>query len=129
MNLVILEGYLAAAPELRRTPSGVSVCNFRMATSENWTDKQGAKQERTEWHRIVVWGKNADNCAEYLAKGRQVLLEGKLQTRQWDDRDGNKRYTTEVVAQQVKFLGGGTKGNTQAPEAEMPADEPTPEVF
>src|ERR671918_2561807 len=105
VNKVILIGNLGSAPEVRFTPGGQAVANFRIATSESWTDKSGQKQERTEWHRIVVWGKLAELCGEYLSKGRQVYVEGRLQTRQWDDRDGNKKYTTEVVASQITFLG------------------------
>ena len=108
VNKVILIGNLGADPELRYTPGGQPVANFRIATSDTWLDKQGQKQERTEWHRIVAWGKLAELCGEYLAKGRQVFIEGKLQTRQWDDRDGNKRYTTEIVAREITFL--GTRG-------------------
>ena len=106
VNKVILIGNLGADPEVRFTPSGQAVANFRIATSENWTDKQGQKQERTEWHRIVVWGKTAEHCGEYLAKGRQVYVEGRLQTREWTDKEGKKNYTTEVVATAVTFLGG-----------------------
>ncbi len=106
VNKVILVGNLGADPEVRYTPSGQPVANFRIATSESWTDKSGQKQERTEWHRIVAWGKLAELCGEYLAKGRQVYIEGKLQTRQWDDRDGNKKFSTEIQAQQITFLGG-----------------------
>lgn len=110
VNKVILIGHLGADPEIRYTPSGAPVANFRIATSDSWNDKQGQRQERTEWHRIVVWGKLAEICGEYLAKGRQVYVEGRLQTRQWDDRDGNKRYTTEVQAREVTFLGGRGEG-------------------
>ncbi len=106
VNKVILVGNLGADPELRYTPSGQPVANFRIATSESWTDKQGQKQERTEWHRIVAWGKLAELCGEYLKKGRQVYIEGKLQTRQWEDRDKNKRFTTEIQAREITFLGG-----------------------
>jgi single-strand DNA-binding protein len=109
VNKVILVGNLGADPEMRYTPSGAGVCEFRIATSESWNDKQGQKQERTEWHRVVVWGKRAEVCAKYLSKGRQVYIEGRLQTRTWDDKDGNKRYMTEVVANDVQFLGGGGK--------------------
>jgi len=106
VNKVILVGRLGTDPELKHTPSGSSVCNFSIATSESWTDKNsGQKNEKTEWHRIVVWGKQADLCNQYLAKGRQVFLEGKLQTRKWEDKDGNARYTTEIVCNQVQFLG------------------------
>ncbi|MEE9614365.1 MAG: single-stranded DNA-binding protein [Thermodesulfobacteriota bacterium] len=105
VNKAILVGNLGADPEIRYTPSGTAVVNFRIATSENWKDKEGQKQERTEWHRIVAFGKLAEICGEYLSKGKQVYLEGRIQTRQWDDRDGNKRYTTEVVANQMQMLG------------------------
>lgn len=110
VNKVILLGRLGANPEIRYTPSGAPVANFNIATSESWNDKGGQKQERTEWHRIVVWNKLAELCNQYLAKGRQVYLEGRLQTRQWDDKDGNKRYTTEVVASTVQFLGATNQG-------------------
>ena len=106
VNKVILVGNLGADPEIRYTPSGAAVANFRMATTESWKDSDGQRQDRTEWHKIVVWGKLAELCGEYLAKGRMVYVEGKLQTRQWDDRDGNKRYTTEVQGREVTFLGG-----------------------
>ncbi|MDQ3266197.1 MAG: single-stranded DNA-binding protein [Myxococcota bacterium] len=106
VNKVILIGNLGADPEVRFTPGGQAVANFRIATSESWTDKGGQKQERTEWHRIVVWGKLAELCGEYLAKGRQCYVEGRLQTREWNDKEGKKNYTTEVVANQVTFLGG-----------------------
>lgn len=106
VNKVILIGNLGADPEVRFTPGGQAVANFRIATSENWTDKQGQKQERTEWHRIVVWGKLGELCGQYLAKGRQCYVEGRLQTREWTDKEGKKNYTTEVVATNVTFLGG-----------------------
>jgi single-strand DNA-binding protein len=105
INKVIIVGNLGKDPELRHTPQGQAVCNFSIATSESWNDKAGQKQERTEWHRVVVWGKLGELCSKYLQKGRQVYLEGKLQTRAWDDKDGQKRYTTEVVANTVQFLG------------------------
>jgi len=107
INKVILVGNLGKDPELRHTPQGQAVCNFSIATSESWNDKSGQKQERTEWHRIVVWGKLGELCAKYLSKGRQAYIEGKLQTRAWDDKDGQKRYTTEVIALTVQFLGAG----------------------
>lgn len=107
VNKVIVIGNLGADPEIRYTPGGQAVCDLRVATTEQWTDKGGEKKEQTEWHHIVVWGKQAENCSQYLSKGRQIYVEGRLQTRQWDDKDGNRRYTTEVVAQSVKFLGGG----------------------
>lgn len=106
VNKVILIGNLGADPEVRFTPSGQAVANFRIATSESWTDKtSGQKQERTEWHRIVVWGKLGELCGEYLAKGRQCYVEGRLQTREWTDKENRKNYTTEVVATAVQFLG------------------------
>ncbi|MCU0700428.1 MAG: single-stranded DNA-binding protein [Myxococcaceae bacterium] len=107
VNKVILIGNLGKDPEVRFTPSGAAVANFNIATNESWTDKSGQKQERTEWHRIVVWGKLAELCGEYLKKGRQCYVEGRLQTREWTDKEGKKNYTTEVVAQTVQFLGGG----------------------
>jgi len=106
VNKVILVGNLGVDPEVRYTPQGTAVANFRLATNESWTDKSGQKQDRTEWHRIVVWGKLAELCGEYLQKGRQVYLEGKLQTREWTDKENRKNYTTEIVANQVVFLGG-----------------------
>src|SRR6185503_16652199 len=102
VNKVILIGNLGADPELRYTNTGTAVANFRIATNEVWTDKNGEKQERTEWHQIVVWGKQGENCGKYLKKGRPVFVEGRLQTRSWEDQAGNKRYTTEVVAQAVQ---------------------------
>ena len=107
VNRVILVGNLGADPEVRYTPSGQAVANFRIATSESWTDKAGQKQERTEWHRIVAWNKTAENCGEYLKKGRQVFIEGKLQTREWTDKENKRNWTTEVVADKVVFLGRG----------------------
>jgi single-strand DNA-binding protein len=106
VNKVILIGNLGADPEVRFTPGGQAVANFRIATSDTWTDKNGQKQERTEWHRIVVWGKLAELCGEYLKKGRQCYVEGRLQTREWTDKEQRKNYTTEVVANAVTFLGG-----------------------
>jgi single-strand DNA-binding protein len=106
VNKVILVGRLGQNPEVRYTPSGAAVTNFSVATNESWVDKSGAKQERTEWHKVVVWGKLAELCSQYLAKGRQVYLEGRLQTRQWQDKDNQTKYTTEVQAQTVQFLGG-----------------------
>ena len=106
VNKVILVGNLGRDPELRYIPSGQAVANFSLATSDRWRDKEGNNQERTEWHRIVVWGKSAENCAQYLQKGRSVYVEGRLQTQEWEDKEGVKRKTTEVVAQTVQFLGG-----------------------
>ena len=110
VNKVMLLGNLGADPEVRFTPSGQAVANFRIATNESWTDKSGQKQERTEWHRIVVWGKMGELCGEYLKKGRQCFVEGRLQTREWTDKEGKKNYTTEIVANNVQFLGGRGEG-------------------
>lgn len=110
VNKAILVGNLGRDPELRHTPNGQAVVNFTLATSENWTDKNGERQERTEWHRIVVWGKTAEMCNQYLSKGRTVYIEGRIQTREWEDKDGNKRYTTEINAQTVQFIGPRTDG-------------------
>ena len=111
INKAILIGRLGSDPEVRYTPSGVAVANFSIATSEEWKDKDtGEKKERTEWHRIVAWRKLGEICGEYLSKGRQVYIEGRIQTRDWEDRDGNKRYTTEIVATDVQFLGGRDAG-------------------
>jgi single-strand DNA-binding protein len=110
VNKVILVGNLGRDPEVRYTPGGQAVANFTIATNEAWTGKDGQKQERTEWHRIVVWGKTAENCGEYLSKGRQVYIEGRLQTREWTNKEGAKHYTTEIVANQLLFLQGGERG-------------------
>lgn len=105
INKVLLIGRLGADPELKTVGSGQQVARLSLATSENWTDKEGQKQERTEWHRVVVWGKLAELCGRFLSKGRQVYVEGRLQTRSWEDQGGAKRYTTEIVANTVQFLG------------------------
>jgi single-strand DNA-binding protein len=107
VNKVILIGNLGQDPEVRYTQGGQAVAELRVATNEAWTDKQGQRQERTEWHRVVVWGKSAENCGKFLAKGRSVYVDGRLQTREWNDKEGNKRYTTEIVANDIQFLGGG----------------------
>ena len=121
VNKVILIGRLGADPEIRYTADGQPVANFRMATSGRWTDKNGQRQERTEWHRIVAFGKLAETCGEYLTKGRLVYIEGRLQTRSYEDRDGIKRYVTEIVAQNMQMLG-------PKPDAGPAADdEPPPE--
>ena len=105
LNKVFILGNLGRDPEVRSLPNGTTVCTFSIATSETWKDKTGEKREKTEWHRIVTFNKLADLCGEYLAKGRQVFVEGKLQTREWE-RDGVKQYTTEIVASEVRFIGG-----------------------
>ena len=125
INKAILIGRLGADPEVRYTPSGVAVANFNIATSEEWKDKEtGEKKERTEWHRIVVWSKLGELCGEYLSKGRQVYIEGRIQTRSWDDRDGNKRYTTEIIATDVQFLGGRDSGDAYKPESSAGGGSP-----
>lgn len=105
VNKVILVGNLGADPEVRKTANQQTVTQFSLATSESWVNKEGERQEKTEWHRVVVWGKLAETCAKHLAKGRQVFIEGRLQTRSWETEQGQKRFTTEVVAGQVLFLG------------------------
>ncbi len=121
-NKAILVGRLGSDPEVRYTPSGVAVANFNIATSEEWKDKDtGEKKERTEWHRIVAWSRLGEICGEYLSKGRQVYIEGRIQTRSWEDRDGNKRYTTEIVASDVQFLGGRDAGPGARAEGGAPA--------
>ena len=107
VNKVILVGNLGRDVELRYTPGGAAVATISLATAEVWNDKNGQRQERTEWHRIILWGKQAESLQEYLKKGKQIYVEGRLQTRQWDDKDGNKRYTTEVKADRLTLLGGG----------------------
>jgi len=114
VNRVTLIGNLGRDPELRYTAGGQPVANFTLATHERFNDREGKPQERTEWHRIVVWGKQAENCANYLAKGRSVYIEGRLQTREWEDKEGQKRQTTEVVAQTVQFL-DRREGGREAP--------------
>jgi single-strand DNA-binding protein len=106
INKVILIGNLGQNPEVKHSASGQAICNLSIATNESWTDKNGQKQEKTEWHRVVVFGKLAEICGQYLQKGRQAYIEGKLQTRSWQDKDNQTRYTTEIVAQSVQFLGG-----------------------
>ena len=107
VNIAIVVGNLGKDPEVRFTQSGRAMANFSVATSDSWTGQDGNRQERTEWHNIVVWGKQAELCGQYLSKGRQVFIQGRIQTRSWEDKTGNTRYTTEIVAQRVQFLGGG----------------------
>lgn len=111
VNKVILVGNLGKDAEQRYTPGGHCVATFSLATTEVWNDKEGQRQEKTEWHRVVLWGRNAENLAQYLTKGKQIYVEGQLQTRQWEDKDGNKRYTTEVKAGRITLLGGGSAGS------------------
>ena len=127
VNKVILVGRLGRDPEVRYTPSGTTVANFSIATSEEWKDKDtGEKRERTEWHKIVAWRRLGEICGEYLRKGSQIYIEGRMQTRSWEDRDGNKRFTTEVVAQTMQMLdsAGNKGGRTDSPEDRFPVEEP-----
>src|SRR5262245_6401395 len=137
VNRVILIGRPGRDPEMRYTQNGTAVANFTLATNEVWTDKGGERQERTEWHRIVVWGKTAEIAKEHLSKGKQVYIEGSIQTRQWDDREGNKRTTVEIKAQRLVMLGragmgeggGETRGGAPAPDVvmdEAPPDDDIP---
>lgn len=124
VNKAILIGRLGADPEVRYTSTGTAVANFNMATSVNFTDKNGEKTEKTEWHRIVAFGKLGEICGEYLAKGKQVYIEGRLQTREWEDRDGNKRRTTEIVAGTMQMLGtAGDKVRDDMSDAPPPVSD------
>lgn len=114
LNKVILIGRLGDAPDLKYTPTSQAVCTFSIATSETWVEKTGEKKTKTEWHRIVVWGKLAELCNQYLGKGAQVYIEGKNSTRSWDDKDGQKRYMTEVIAKTVQFLGSKNHSNSES---------------
>lgn len=125
VNRVIILGNLGQDPELRYTPSGAAVCNLNVATTDIRSDKDGQKQESTEWHRIVVWNKQAENCAKYLAKGRTVYIEGKLQTRSWEDKaTGQKRYATDIVAQTVQFVGGSNASRETQTGVEQQSSRP-----
>jgi single-strand DNA-binding protein len=124
VNKVILIGNLGKDPELRYTPSGQAVATFSIATTDKWRDKDGQLQERTDWHNIVLWGRQAELANEYLKKGRSVYLEGRIQTRNYDDKDGVKRYITEIIVQRMQFLGGRAEGGAEqaAPPPEEPAE-------
>ena len=118
VNKVILIGRLGRDPEVRYTSDGTAVANFTIATSDEWKDKQtGEKRERTEWHRIIAWRRLGEICGEYLSKGRQVYIEGSLQTREWEDQEGNKRRTTEVVASNMQMLGSREQTDSFSSEA------------
>jgi single-strand DNA-binding protein len=110
LNKILLIGHLGKDPEVRYTPDGSPVATFSLATSENWTDKNGTRQEHTEWHTIVAWNRLADLSKRFLTKGRQVYVEGRLRSREWTDRDGNKRRTTEIIATQMVLLGSRPQG-------------------
>jgi single-strand DNA-binding protein len=134
VNKVILVGNLGADPEVKYLSNGTTVATFRIATSENRVNRtSGEKTTITEWHRIVAFGRLAEICGEYLAKGRQVYIEGRIQTRSWDDKDGNKRYSTEIIANQMQMLGAAGKAPEATKEIEMeqegipgPADDDVP---
>ncbi len=117
VNKVILVGNLGRDAELRYTPGGAAVATLNLATTETWNDKEGQRQEKTEWHRVILWGKQAETLNQYLQKGKQIYVEGRLQTRQWDDKDGNKRYTTEVRGDRVVLLSSGSGGGGSAAAA------------
>jgi single-strand DNA-binding protein len=126
VNKVILVGNLGADPETRSMPSGMTVTNIRIATSESWKDKaSGAQQERTEWHSIALFGRLGEIAAEYLRKGSQVFVEGKLRTRKWQDKTGNDRFTTEIIADNMQMLGGRAGGGGGAPAMSGGADRGT----
>jgi len=116
VNKVILVGNLGKDPETRFTASGTRVTTFSLATSERYKDRDGQKQESTQWHQIVTWRQLAEICGEYLTKGKQVYIEGKIQTRSYEDRDGNKKYITEIVANEMRMLGGGEQRQERQPE-------------
>ncbi len=133
VNIAILVGNLGKDPEVRFTQSGRAVANFSIATSEVWTGQDGNRQERTEWHNIVVWGKQAETCGQYLAKGRQVFVQGNIRTRSYEDKTGNTRYVTEIVAQRVQFLGGagGARASQETPDqglGEASSSFPSPPI-
>ncbi len=126
INKVFLIGNLGQDPEVRFTQSNTAVANFTIATTESWKGQDGHKQEKTEWHRIVVWGKQGESCGEYLEKGRQVHIEGRIQTREWQDKEGATRRTTEIVADRVTFLGskrGNSKPGYDSPEEPAKLDD------
>lgn len=118
VNKVILVGNLGQDPELRNTNGGQSVATLRLATAEKIKDRDGNWTERTEWHTVVVWGKQAESVNTYCKKGKQLYIEGRLQTRKWQDKEGKDRYSTEIVAETVKFLGGGGEARSESPRSE-----------
>jgi single-strand DNA-binding protein len=126
LNKVILIGNLGRDPDIRYTPDGSPVANFSIATTEFWTDKNGTRQQNTEWHNIVAWNKLADLSKRYLAKGRQVYIEGRLKTREWNDKEGNKRRTTEVIANQMILLGSRPEGMEAGAGSPSPISRATP---
>ncbi len=121
VNKIILVGHLGKDPEIKTIPSGAKVASFSMATTERFKDRDGQQQEKTEWHNVVAWDRLADICAEYLHKGKQVYLEGKIQTRKWQDKDGNDRYTTEIIASQMQML--GSKAESESRPVNQPSKQ------
>ena len=128
VNKVMLIGHLGANPEVKYLSNGTTVANFRMATTENWVNKSGEKTSNTEWHRIVAFGRLAEICGEYLNKGKQVYIEGKIRTRSWEDKDGNKRWTTEIVANQMQMLGPVGAGSPPVGEKEGASESEPPPI-
>ena len=130
VNKVFLIGRLGADPEVRYTPEGTMVTSFRLATDEQWKDKSGQKVQRTEWHRIVTFGKLAEICGNYLSKGKLIFVDGRIRTQSWEDKEGNNRYTTEIVAANMQMLDskGQAKGQEPAGEDRFPS-EPNPDVI
>ena len=128
VNKAFLIGRLGRDPEIRKVNSGTSVVNFSIATDERWSDRSGERQQRTEWHKIIAWGTLAETCAKYLNRGQLVFIEGKIQTQEWNDRDGNKRKTTEIIASSMQMLtprGGGSGDHT--PQQAKPKAQPVAE--
>jgi single-strand DNA-binding protein len=121
VNKIILIGNLGADPEVRSTGSGTPVANFRLATSETFKNREGQRETRTEWHRVVTFGRLAEICGQYLKKGKQIYIEGRIQTREWEDQTGNKRWTTEIVANQMQMLGRASDGGGYSP-GDSPGD-------
>ncbi|MFH1076808.1 MAG: single-stranded DNA-binding protein [Pseudomonadota bacterium] len=125
VNKVILIGNLGKDPEIRYTASGTAVANLSLATTDTWTNKNGEKETRTEWHRIVAWGRLGEICGEYLSKGKSVYIEGRIQTKEWEDKEGNKRQAKEIVAMAMQMLGAKGGGETNNPEADDSLDSAT----
>ena len=125
LNKVMLIGNLGQDPEIRYTQSGSAVANLRIATTDVWKDKQGQRQERTEWHSIVAWDRLADLAQNYLKKGRQIYVEGRLQTRSWEDQQGQKRFSTEIVANVIQFLGSRPEGEANTTPSQNYGNAPS----
>ncbi len=121
VNKVIILGHLGKDPEMRYQPSGAAIANFSIATTESFKDKEGNKQERTEWHRIVFFNRTAEVAGEYLRKGSMAYIEGRLQTRKWTDKEGQERYTTEIIGDRLQLVGGKSESSGSAPASESPA--------